>query len=224
MAINRIIAFGSAKGGVGKSSITASIAITLSNNYKVGILDADIHCPNQHLLFDINDIPNFKDKKNIKPIVKNKINIMSMGFILDNTTSALWRGPLLSRAIKELINKTTWGDLDYLLIDMPPGTGDAYLTIFNELDIDNFILISTRNDLAISDSKRTISMLNKLNINILGYIENDIFNLNDHENTKLFKNIKNLGTIRFNKKINNFDHDYNNPDTLKVIKAIEKHI
>ena len=168
MAIKRIIAFGSAKGGVGKSSITASIAISLSNNYKVGILDADIHCPNQHLLFDIDDIPNLKDKKNIKPIVKNKINIMSMGFILENTTSALWRGPLLSRAIKELINKTAWGDLDYLLIDMPPGTGDAYLTIFNELDIDNFILIRKYGDkhYIIVKSKNKINMVNKYYISI----------------------------------------------------------
>ena len=166
MGIKKIIAFGSAKGGVGKSSITASIAIGLSKKYKVGILDADIYGPNQDLLFKIYEKPDLSSTKIITPIKRNNIDIISMGFLLDSNTSATWRGPLLSGAIKQIINSSKWGNLDFLLIDMPPGTGDSYLTIFNELSVDHFILITSSNKLSISDSKRTISMLNKLDINL----------------------------------------------------------
>ena len=139
MSIKKIIAIGSAKGGVGKSSMTASIAISLSKNNKVGILDADIYGPNQHLLFNIDTRPSFEDKS-IIPSSKKGIQIISIGNILKSEEAAIWRGPMLSSAIKKLIHSTKWDDLDYLLIDMPPGTGDAYLTIFNELDVDHFIL------------------------------------------------------------------------------------
>ena len=171
MSIKKIIAFGSAKGGVGKSSITASIALSLSKHCSVGILDADIYGPNQHILFDINVKP-IIDKKSINPIDKCNIKLISMGNILDDDKAAIWRGPMLSAAIKQLINSTNWGDLDYLLIDMPPGTGDAYLTIFNELKIDDFILITNPNKLAMSDLKRTVSMLKKLKNNRISIGDN----------------------------------------------------
>ena len=159
MSIKKIIAFGSAKGGVGKSSITAAIAKSLSKNYRVGILDADIYGPNQHLLFKINEKLDLRSRV-IKPFKKNNIKIISMGFIIDDDVAATWRGPMLSSAIKQLITSSDGGDLDYLLIDMPPGTGDSYLTIFKELDVDHFIIISSINSLSVSDSNRTISMLN----------------------------------------------------------------
>ena len=186
MAIKKIIAIGSAKGGVGKSSITASLGISLSKNSKVGILDADIYGPNQHLLFNINTKPSFEDKS-IIPISKKGIQIISIGNILKSEEAAIWRGPMLSSAIKKLIHSTKWDDLDYLLIDMPPGTGDAYLTIFNELDVDHFILVTTENRLAISDLKKTITMLAKLDINILGYIRNNILNIQDEFDDTFFK-------------------------------------
>ena len=185
MAIKKIIAIGSAKGGVGKSSITASLGISLSKNSKVGILDADIYGPNQHLLFNINTKPSFEDKS-IIPISKKGIQIISIGNILKSEEAAIWRGPMLSGAIKKLIHSTKWDDLDYLLIDMPPGTGDAYLTIFNELDVDHFILVTTENRLAISDLKKTITMLAKLDINILGYIRNNILNIQDEFDDTFF--------------------------------------
>ena len=115
MSIKKIIAFGSAKGGVGKSSITASIGISLSKNNKVGILDADIYGPNQDILFDIQEKPKFENKS-IKPIKKNNIDIVSMGSILDDDNAATWRGPMLSSALRQFINSTAWEDLDYLLI------------------------------------------------------------------------------------------------------------
>ena len=209
MSIKKIIAFGSAKGGVGKSSITASIAKSLSKNNKVGILDADIYGPNQHILFDINEKP-IIDKKSINPIDKCNIKFISMGNLLDDDKAAIWRGPMLSAAIKQLINSTNWGDLDYLFIDMPPGTGDAYLTIFNELKVDEFILVTNLNKLAISDLKKTVSMLKKLNINILGYINNNIFNTEIITEYEYFKsnNIKLLGTFSFDNKIHEFDLNY----------------
>ena len=220
MAIKKIIAFGSAKGGVGKSSITASIAISLSKKYKVGILDADIYGPNQNILFSIKEKPIIKNKL-IKPIIKNNIEITSMGLILENDVAATWRGPMLSGAIKQLIHSTDWGELDYLLIDMPPGTGDAYLTIFNELKVDNFILINTNHILSLADSNRTISMLNKLNVNILGYIENNIFNT-DKKTINFFetKRINKLATYSFHERIYNFDPEFNCEESNDVAKKI----
>lgn len=224
MGIKKIIAFGSAKGGVGKSSITASIAIGLSKKYKVGILDADIYGPNQDILFQINEKPDLDDTKSVIPIKRKDIEIVSMGFILDSDTSATWRGPMLSGAIKQIINSSKWGNLDFLLIDMPPGTGDSYLTIFNELSVDHFILITSSNKLSISDSRRTISMLNKLEINILGYIENDILGMSNNKTGNLFfkDNINNLGIYNFNKNIYDFNPDYNNPDNDEIITILEK--
>ena len=224
MGIKKIIAFGSAKGGVGKSSITASIAIGLSKKYKVGILDADIYGPNQDILFQIKEKPDLDNTKSIVPIKRKGIEIVSMGFILDSDTSATWRGPMLSGAIKQIINSSKWDNLDFLLIDMPPGTGDSYLTIFDELSVDHFILITSSNKLSISDSRRTISMLNKLEINILGYIENNILGMSNTKTGNLFfkENINNLGIYSFNKNIYDFDPDYNNPDNDEIITILEK--
>lgn len=211
MTIKKIFAIASAKGGVGKSSITAGIAIEAAKNLKVGILDADIYGPNQHLLFNVNRIKPeiiIKDKKKLfKPINSNGVLINSMGFILDNDKAALWRGPMLSGAIKQLIHSTDWGDLDILFIDMPPGTGDAYLTIAKELKPDYSILISTPNILSIHDTNKTIEMFNKLNINILGYIENNITNnINDTELSPfLDNNIDKLDSIPFSTDIYNFN-------------------
>jgi len=208
MSIKKIIAFGSAKGGVGKSSISASIALSLSQHKSIGILDADIYGPNQNILFNINSKNKIVNNQ-IEPAEIKNIKIVSMGNILNYDEAAIWRGPMLSGAIKKLIHESNWGQLDYLLIDMPPGTGDAYLTIFKELEVDEFILISTSNKLAISDIKKTISLLNKLNINIFGYIYNNIFNSNDLD-MKFFtlNNINHLGTYKFDKNLYEFNYNY----------------
>ena len=220
MAIKRIIAFGSAKGGVGKSSITASVALSLAKKHKVGILDADIYGPNQNILFNIKEKPIIKNKL-IKPVTKNNIEITSMGLILENDVAATWRGPMLSGAIKQLIHSTDWSELDYLLIDMPPGTGDAYLTIFKELEVDHFILINTNNVLSSADSSRTISMLKKLNVNILGYIENNIFNA-DKRPANFFEinKINKLASYSFHDRIWNFDPEFNCEESNDVAKKI----
>ena len=126
MSIKKIIAIASAKGGVGKSSITSLFALSLAKNFNIGILDADIYGPNQHILFNLNSIkPEIvikQSKKFFKPLIKNNIKIASMGPILDDDKAAIWRGPMLSSALQQLIYSTDWGDLDILFVDMPPGT------------------------------------------------------------------------------------------------------
>ena len=165
MAIKKIIAIASAKGGVGKSSLTAAIASSMSKKLKVGILDADIYGPNQHLLFNLNTTkPKLitKDgKKFFEPVKANLLSLNSMGFILDDDKAAIWRGPMLSGAIRQLMDSTDWGDLDYLFIDMPPGTGDAYLTVAKEIKPDYSILIATGNKLAIHDVHKSIAAFEK---------------------------------------------------------------
>ncbi len=207
MSIKKIIAFGSAKGGVGKSSITASIALSLSKHKRVGILDADIYGPNQNILFNIKSKNKIVNNL-IEPADIKNIKVISMGNILNYDEAAIWRGPMLSGAIKKLIHESDWGDLDYLLIDMPPGTGDPYLTIFKELEVDEFILISTPNELAISDTQKTITLLNKLNINIFGYIYNNMFNYNFKTDSIILKNINHLGTFEFDKNLYDFNTEY----------------
>ena len=220
MSIKKIIAFGSAKGGVGKSSITASIALSLSKNKRVGILDADIYGPNQNILFNINSKNKILNNQ-IQPAEVKNIKIISMGNILNYDQAAIWRGPMLSGAIKKLIHESNWGELDYLLIDMPPGTGDPYLTIFNELNINEFILICMPSELAMSDTHKTISLLKKLKINIFGYIYNDIFNNNDFDMNYLnLSNIKHLGTYIFDENLHNFNCEYYSDISNEISKII----
>ena len=144
MGIKKIIAVASAKGGVGKSTICANIASFFSKDFKVGILDADIYGPNQHLIFNVlekkPEVQTIDGKKSFIPILVDNIALNSMGFILDPDQAAIWRGPMLSGAIKQLNDLTQWGDLDYLFVDMPPGTGDAYLTVSSEIK-PNYVLL-----------------------------------------------------------------------------------
>ena len=144
-----------------------------------------------------------------------------MGLILENDVAATWRGPMLSGAIKQLIHSTDWSELDFLLIDMPPGTGDAYLTIFKELEVDHFILINTNHVLSSADLSRTISMLKKLNVNILGYIENNIFNA-DKRPANFFEinKINKLASYSFHDRILNFDPEFNCEESNDVAKKI----
>jgi ATP-binding protein involved in chromosome partitioning len=211
MAIKKIIAIASAKGGVGKSSVTASLAIEKAKNSKVGVLDADIYGPNHPLLFNIEhkkpEIITIRDKKYFKPIISHNVKLNSMGLILDSDKAALWRGPMLSGAIKQLIHSTEWGNLDYLFIDMPPGTGDPYLTINSEIKPDHSILITTPNKLAEHDLVKSIEVFKKLDINILGYVENNISSIKMSYKFNLLNdlNIKKLASINFSDEIYEFN-------------------
>lgn len=225
MSIKNIIAIGSAKGGVGKSSISASVALHLSKEYSVGILDADIYGPNQHLLFDIIEKPSFiksNERKLLKPIIKKNIQFSSVGFLLEKEKAGMWRGPILSSIIKQLFFSTHWSHLDFLLIDMPPGTGDAYLTVLKDINIDNFILVTSNNKLSISDSLKTLTMVKKFNINVLGYIENNIITNTQSENKNIFnlEKIHYLGSVNFDSKIYNFDTNHVSDDIIAVSENI----
>ena len=190
------IAIASGKGGVGKTSLTLIIANFLkSKGYKVGLLDADIHGPNLvQLLVSNNDVSSPKSDKDTNQLVPQIINnfvVNSIDFSMSKEEATIWRGPLVSKVIKQLYLNTKWGELDYLLIDMPPGTGDAYLTILDTLKIDKILLVAVEDDFCISNLHKTCSLINKLNKQSLGIIENLSENFSVPSSPIISKRIKN---------------------------------
>ena len=166
------IAISSAKGGVGKSTFATNIALALSKlGLKIGILDADIYGPSLPKLFSISNKPKSEDGKLI-PINKYNIQCMSIGFLTDEQTPMIWRGPMVTSAIKTFTQKVDWKDLDFIIVDMPPGTGDTQLTFSQEIKMDGVIIISTPQELALQDVKRGIKMFDKLGVKIIGLIDN----------------------------------------------------
>jgi ATP-binding protein involved in chromosome partitioning len=171
--VKKVIAISSGKGGVGKSTIAVNLAIALKNlNYNVGILDADIYGPSLPKMIGILEKPKSEDGINLIPIKKFNIQCMSIGFMVSEETPMIWRGPMVASTIKTFTNKVLWDNVDFLIIDMPPGTGDALLTFSQEIDIDGAIIITTPQDIAIIDVKRGIEMFKRTNVKILGIIEN----------------------------------------------------
>ena len=190
------IAIASGKGGVGKTSLTLIIANFLkSKGYRVGLLDADIHGPNLvQLLVSNNDVSSPKSDKDTNQLVPQIINnfvVNSIDFSMSKEEAAIWRGPLVSKVIKQLYLNTKWGELDYLLIDMPPGTGDAYLTILDSLEIDKILPVAVEDDFCISNLHKTCSLINKLNKQSLGIIENLSENFSVPSPPIISKRIKN---------------------------------
>ena len=166
------IAISSAKGGVGKSTFATNIAIALKKiGCKVGLLDADIYGPSLPKLFSINEKPK-SDGKTLNPILKYDIQCMSIGFLTEEQTPMIWRGPMVTSAIKTFTQKVAWKDLDFIIVDMPPGTGDTQLTFSQEIKMDGVIIISTPQEIALQDVKRGIAMFDKLNVKIIGLIDN----------------------------------------------------
>ena len=173
------IAISSAKGGVGKSTFATNIAIALKKKgCKVGLLDADIYGPSLPKLFSIEGKPE-SDGQNLKPILKYDIQCMSIGFLTDEQTPMIWRGPMVTSAIKTFTQKVAWKDLDFIIVDMPPGTGDTQLTFSQEINMDGVIIISTPQEIALQDVKRGIRMFDKLKVNIIGLIDNMSFFIGD---------------------------------------------
>ena len=166
------IAISSAKGGVGKSTFATNLALALKKiGCKVGILDADIYGPSLPKLFSINEKPE-SDGQILKPILKYDIQCMSIGFLTDEQTPMIWRGPMVTSAIKTFTQKVGWKDLDFIIVDMPPGTGDTQLTFAQEIKVDGAIIVSTPQEIALQDVKRGIRMFEKLKVNIIGLIDN----------------------------------------------------
>ena len=166
------IAISSAKGGVGKSTFATNLALALKNiECKVGLLDADIYGPSLPKLFSINKKPE-SDGKTLKPIIKYDIQCMSIGFLTEEQTPMIWRGPMVTSAIKTFTQKVEWKDLDFIIVDMPPGTGDTQLTFAQEINMDGVIIISTPQEIALQDVKRGIKMFDKLKVKIIGLVDN----------------------------------------------------
>ena len=181
------IAISSAKGGVGKSTFATNLALALKQvGCKVGLLDADIYGPSIPKMFDIKDKPK-SDGQKLEPIIKYDIQCMSIGFLTDQQTPMIWRGPMVTSAIKTFTQKVSWRDLDFIIVDMPPGTGDTQLTFSQEIKMDGAIIVSTPQEVALLDVKRGIRMFDKLNVKILGLVDNmSFFRADDGKNYKIF--------------------------------------
>jgi len=185
--IKHAIAISSAKGGVGKSTFAANLAVAIKKlGFKVGILDADIYGPSIPKMMNISEKPK-SDGKNLSPINKYDIECMSIGFLTEEQTPMIWRGPMATSAIRTFTQKVLWKDLDFLIIDMPPGTGDIQLTFSQEIKIDGAIIVSTPQEIALLDVKRGIRMFEKLNVKILGLVNNmSHFEADDGKNYAIF--------------------------------------
>ena len=182
------IAISSAKGGVGKSTFATNFALALKSlNYKVGILDADIYGPSLPKMMNLKQKPKSEDGKILIPIEQYGIQCMSIGFLVDEETPMIWRGPMVTSAIKTFAQKVLWKDLDFIIVDMPPGTGDTQLTFAQEIKVDGIIIISTPQEIALLDVKRGIKMFDKLKVPITGLVDNmSFFKTEDGKNYNIF--------------------------------------
>tara|TARA_Y100000590_G_scaffold14934_1_gene17990 strand:- start:7978 stop:8805 length:828 start_codon:yes stop_codon:yes gene_type:complete len=170
------IAISSAKGGVGKSTFAMNFALALKSiGLKVGILDADIYGPSLPKMMSINEKPKSEDGKSLVPIEQYGIQCMSIGFLVDEETPMIWRGPMVTSAIKTFTQKVLWNNLDFIVVDMPPGTGDTQLTFAQEIKVDGAIIVSTPQEIALQDVRRGIGMFDKLKVPILGLVDNMSF-------------------------------------------------
>ena len=182
------IAISSAKGGVGKSTFAMNFALALkATGSKVGILDADIYGPSLPKMMSVQEKPKSDDGKNLIPLNQYGVQCMSIGFLVDEETPMIWRGPMVTRAIKTFSQKVLWDNLDFIVVDMPPGTGDTQLTFAQEIKVDGVIIVSTPQEIALLDVKRGIKMFDKLNVPIIGLVDNmSFFQSDDGKNYNIF--------------------------------------
>lgn len=171
--VKQIIAVASGKGGVGKSTTTANLAVALSVlGLKVGVLDADIYGPSVPKIFGITGKPRLVSGRTLAPMEAYGLKIMSIGFLIDEETPMIWRGPMVISAITQMLREVAWGELDVLVVDMPPGTGDAQLTMAQQTPLAGAVIVSTPQDLALLDARRGVAMFKKVEVPILGIVEN----------------------------------------------------
>ena len=171
--VDRIVAVGSGKGGVGKSTVAANLAVALARQgRKVGLLDADIHGPSQPRMMGVSETPVSPDGRTIRPLRAHGVTIMSIGLMLRPEEAVVWRGAMVMGALQQLLGQVAWGDLDILVVDLPPGTGDVQLTLCQRYEVTGALVVSTPQDVALIDARRALAMFDRLEAPVLGLIEN----------------------------------------------------
>ena len=171
--VKNIIAVASGKGGVGKSTTAVNLALALqAEGAKVGIMDADIYGPSQPLMLGIEGRPESQDGQKMEPMMGHGLQAMSIGFLIDVETPMVWRGPMVTQALEQLLNETNWKDLDYLVVDLPPGTGDVQLTLAQKVPVTGAVIVTTPQDVALIDARKGLKMFEKVGIPIIGIVEN----------------------------------------------------
>ncbi len=171
--VKNIIAVASGKGGVGKSTVAANLALALSQEgANVGVLDADIYGPSQPRMLGVSAKPESKDGQSLEPIVSYHLQSMSIGYLIDEETPMIWRGPMVTQALEQLLKDTNWRDIDYLIVDLPPGTGDTQLTLAQKIPVSGAIIVTTPQDIALLDARKGLKMFEKVQVPVLGIVEN----------------------------------------------------
>ncbi len=179
--IKNIIAVASGKGGVGKSTVSTNLAIALSQlGFRVGLMDSDIYGPSIHIMMGVGDRPMVNEEQKILPLEKFGIKLMSMGFLVDSDAPLIWRGPLVMKAVEQFLRDVVWGELDVLVIDLPPGTGDAQLTLVQKTPLTGAVIVTTPQEVALVDARRGLKMFQKVNTKVLGLVENMSYFLCPH--------------------------------------------
>ncbi len=171
--VKNIVAVASGKGGVGKSTTAANLALALAaEGASVGLLDADIYGPSQPMMMGISGRPESADGKTMEPMQNHGVQVMSIGFLVAQDEAMIWRGPMATQALEQLLRQTNWKDLDYLIVDLPPGTGDIQLTLSQRVPMTGAVIVTTPQDIALLDAKKAIKMFEKVGVPILGIVEN----------------------------------------------------
>jgi len=171
--VKNIIAVASGKGGVGKSTTAVNLALALAaEGARVAMLDADIYGPSQPMMLGISGRPESKDGKSLEPMEGHGLQAMSIGFLIDTETPMVWRGPMVTQALEQLLNETKWRDIDYMIVDLPPGTGDIQLTLAQRVPVTGAVIVTTPQDIALLDARKGLKMFEKVGIPILGIVEN----------------------------------------------------
>jgi len=171
--VQNVIAVGSGKGGVGKTTVAVNLAVALGKlGYKVGLLDADIYGPNVPLMMGVNRLPDVLGENRIAPITNHGIKVISVGFISPGDRPLVWRGPMLHSIIKQFLQQVEWGDLDFLIVDLPPGTGDVVISLFQTVPLTGAIVVSTPSDVSLQDARKAIEMFRGVKVDVFGVVEN----------------------------------------------------
>lgn len=213
--VKKVIVVGSGKGGVGKSTVATNLALSLRPYGNVGLLDADIYGPSlPRMMGALNQKPQLLDGQKIQPITRYGIKVMSIGFLVEEGSAIVWRGPMLFKAMDQFFKDVYWGDLDFLIIDLPPGTGDVQLSVAQKVKVDCAVVVSTPQNISLIDAKKSMDMFERTGIKIAGVVENMSYMLNpaNGEKMQLFpkgdldtfiatKNIPKLGEIPFNPNV-----------------------